>query len=306
MDTALSRTARALDLIPYIVEHPGVHISELAAVFNTTPAEISKELDILFMCGLPGYTHLELVDISQDDGYVSVIDAQNLSRPRALNGVEVTSILLGLQNLKTINSNPKVLTIISGLESKLQGAHSVVEAVSVNTTISQAEQDAIEMINTAIAKRQGLNFSYQNLTRDELLNYEVGPIELYSQNGNFYLKAISHAVGEVRNFRVDAIRNAALTSKYINRVPSLDETKLIEAEVLLPSDAIAFLERHASIISDLGFIGSRRHISIRSGSPDWLMRALMAVPGAVEVLSPSGLRERFTQRNHEALQGYTD
>jgi proteasome accessory factor C len=306
VDTALSRTSRALDLIPYIVEHPGVHISELAEIFDTSPAEISKELDILFMCGLPGYTHLELVDISQEDGYVSVIDAQNLSRPRALNGLEVTSILLGLQNLKTINSNPKVLEIISSLESKLRHVQPILEAVRVDTSVSLQEQSALNTINAAIGNRGILKFTYRHLTRDEELTYEVTPIELYSLNGNVYLKALSHSVREVRNFRIDAILEISQLPKAQSADTSFIEPELEVTEVLLPPDAIAFLEKHAAIIDDLGLLGNLRHIRIKSGSPDWLLRSLMAIPGNVEILSPVGLKERFFQHNVEALHGYTD
>ena len=61
-DNAIVRTSRALDLIPYIVEHPGITIEELSDAFGTSESEISQILNIVFMCGLPGYSHLELID----------------------------------------------------------------------------------------------------------------------------------------------------------------------------------------------------------------------------------------------------
>ena len=44
-DTAAVRALRTMDLIPYILEHPGISISQLAKVFNVTEKEIEKELN---------------------------------------------------------------------------------------------------------------------------------------------------------------------------------------------------------------------------------------------------------------------
>ena len=56
------RLARLIDLVPYISEHQGVAISELANKFGVTAAEIEKDLWLLYMCGLPGQTPLELME----------------------------------------------------------------------------------------------------------------------------------------------------------------------------------------------------------------------------------------------------
>ena len=58
VETALERTSRALDLIPFVATNPGMTIEELAAKFESTPSQIFKDLEMLFMCGLPGYSHL--------------------------------------------------------------------------------------------------------------------------------------------------------------------------------------------------------------------------------------------------------
>ena len=62
-ESALERTARALDLIPYLLEHQGASVAELAARFSVTELQITQDLTMLHMCGLPGYTPLELMDM---------------------------------------------------------------------------------------------------------------------------------------------------------------------------------------------------------------------------------------------------
>ena len=47
-ESALDRTARALDLVPYLLEHQGISIAELAQVFGVSEKQINDDLIFLF------------------------------------------------------------------------------------------------------------------------------------------------------------------------------------------------------------------------------------------------------------------
>ena len=66
----LARTARLLDLVPYINTHQGIALKDLAKHFEVTPAQMNADLTTLWMCGLPGYTHLELMNLDFESGFV--------------------------------------------------------------------------------------------------------------------------------------------------------------------------------------------------------------------------------------------
>ena len=44
-ESALERTARALDLIPFLSNNPGLTINEIAEKFASSPAQIFKDLE---------------------------------------------------------------------------------------------------------------------------------------------------------------------------------------------------------------------------------------------------------------------
>ena len=44
-ESALERTARALDLIPYLLEHQGASVAELAARFSVTELQITQDFN---------------------------------------------------------------------------------------------------------------------------------------------------------------------------------------------------------------------------------------------------------------------
>ena len=105
VENAALRAIRLLDLVPYIVSHPGISIAELAREFSISRDEVLKDLNLLFLCGLPGYTPLELIDISFDEESVVIRDPQNLAAPRNLNESEALIARIALAALE--ESAPK-------------------------------------------------------------------------------------------------------------------------------------------------------------------------------------------------------
>jgi predicted DNA-binding transcriptional regulator YafY len=120
VDTAAVRALRSMDLIPYVLENPGVSIAELSARFSVTQAQIESDLQLVFMCGLPGYTPYELIDVAFEDGVVSIIDPQVLDKPRKFSSNEIVVIALGLKILIDINqTNSTALTKLKQLSDKI-------------------------------------------------------------------------------------------------------------------------------------------------------------------------------------------
>ena len=46
-ESALNRVARALDLVPYVTENPGIAIEELAHKFQVSTQQIVKDLELI-------------------------------------------------------------------------------------------------------------------------------------------------------------------------------------------------------------------------------------------------------------------
>ena len=94
--TPLGRTARLLDLVPYLASHQGIELVSLAKEFDVSQSQMVADLTTLWMCGLPGYTPLELMDLSFESGFVTIHNAETLAHPRTLSDEESIALLLGL------------------------------------------------------------------------------------------------------------------------------------------------------------------------------------------------------------------
>ena len=103
-ETATQRLGRLLDMVPWLLRHQGVSIEEAASEFGLTSAQIESDLELLFVCGTPGYTHAELIDAQWDDGHIYLANADDIAAPMRLTRDEAVTLTAGLQALGSTTS----------------------------------------------------------------------------------------------------------------------------------------------------------------------------------------------------------
>lgn len=64
MSSAAERLPRLLALVPYLLSRPGIPIADAAADFGVGEQQLRRDLELLWMCGLPGYGPGDLIDLS--------------------------------------------------------------------------------------------------------------------------------------------------------------------------------------------------------------------------------------------------
>src|SRR5207247_5191836 len=99
MTAANDRLARLLALVPYLLARPGIPIDEAAADFDVTPRQLRRDLELLWMCGLPGYGPGDLIDLSFEGDTIVVTHDAGMNRPLRLTGGEATALLVALRAL---------------------------------------------------------------------------------------------------------------------------------------------------------------------------------------------------------------
>ncbi len=312
-ESALDRTARALDLIPFVLENPGLSIEELAQEFATSPKEITKDLNLLFVCGLPGYTPLELIDLSFESGSVSVIEPQSLDRPRKLNRREVISLILGLEGLATLRAEGDQLRFeILRLRDSL-----ITTIETANLQIATHEEflppsPFLQVIEEAISGRTVLDLEYLSGNRDERSERRVTPAQLYTENGFIYLIGYCFKSGADRTFRLDRIVKCARSSEPIsapNTPPNDSQPGTYKALAEEPILEIAhraknFLEENAAVLTILSTSPDFTLAQISILDPEWLIRSALGLGGAVSVRSPATLKSQIRDRAQETLDRY--
>ena len=301
-DNAAQRALRTMDLVPYILENPGISTVDLAAKFSVTQKQIEKDLQLIFLCGLPGYTPYELIDLTFEDGIVSIIEPQVLTKPRNFSSNEMVVIKLGLEILREINVNePNKLDKISTL---LQKVHRETDQDSVLLAKEISSSPYYSVINTAISQRKQLSIEYQSVSKDQLSTRLIVPYNISMLNGNLYLSAYDTDRQSDRVFKLDLISKCEIgerTELDLVKSTSIDQIVELMVDVKLTN----FIERNTSIIVDQRLTADGIKVTLKVNNLEWISRAVISYAPNITVISPIALSEMIEQRAKNLLNAYS-
>ena len=294
----LERTSRLLDLVPYINTHQGISLVELAEVFEVSTNQMISDLTTLWMCGLPGYTPLELMDLDFESGYVTIRNAPTLARPRSITHEEGVALVLGLDVLRSGISSERIdlIEAIASLSQRIARLVNLPLALSASSDISQ---EVTTSVKDAIAHRSGLQISYHSLYKDEISSRVILPLEILDSQGYLYLHAYCFTALDFRHFRIDRVQSAhsVEVEKPSTALPVNPERIDFAVKVVRPTRDVAERFEESNLEAGTVFKGS-------SFSQHWIARSVLASGGAVELLSPEEIRSELAKRAELILNRY--
>src|SRR6186997_1607385 len=116
------RLARMLVVVPYLIQHPGTTLDEASDVFAIPVPQLRRDLEMLFLAGLPPYGPGDLIDVDVDeDGGVWISMADHFARPLRLTRPEALAVYLRATELLATPGIPDAPALASAL-AKLRDA----------------------------------------------------------------------------------------------------------------------------------------------------------------------------------------
>ena len=294
----LERTARLLDLVPYINTHQGIALKDLAAVFEVSNAQMVNDLTTLWMCGLPGYTPLELMDLDFESGYVNISNAPTLAKPRSVTFDEGVALILGLDLLRASipTDRSDLLEKIDSLSARLS---SIINLNSTFSVIAPINQGVSAAIDQALASRSSLEIEYHSMYRDEITQRTIFPIEIIQVEGQQYLSSYCYSATDFRQFKLDRIQKAIVTQESKTIPEDATDTQRINSrlKVLKPTREIAerFSRQDLKAGSEFDF---------QTYSQQWLERSILSSGDGVALLTPPEIRASIAQMAQSMLDRY--
>jgi proteasome accessory factor C len=294
----LERTARLLDLVPYINTHQGIALKDLAAVFEVSNAQMVNDLTTLWMCGLPGYTPLELMDLDFESGYVNISNAPTLAKPRSVTFDEGVALILGLDLLRASipTDRSDLLEKIDSLSARLS---SIINLNSTFSVVAPVNQGVSAAIDEALASRSSLEIEYHSMYRDEITQRTIFPIEIIEVEGQQYLSSYCYSATDFRQFKLDRIQKAIVTQESKTIPEDATDTQRINSrlKVLKPTREIAerFSRQDLKAGSEFDF---------QTYSQQWLERSILSSGDGVALLTPPEIRASIAQMAQSMLDRY--
>jgi proteasome accessory factor C len=296
----LLRTARLLDLVPFLNTHQGIALKELAAHFDVTPAQMSADLMTLWMCGLPGYTPLELMDLEFESGYVTIRNAPTLAKPRTITFQEGVALLLGLDLVASSlpEDRSDLIASVESLRQRLTKMLGVPIKLSVVLPTSGSISTAVSQ---AVQSNSGLKIRYHSLYKDQVSERSVTPVELYESNGHQYMRAYCFSANDYREFRIDRIENATPTS-----VPASISSHIIYQEKIIFNITSKVHSRDVAERFAITDMPLGKAIELSSYSRQWIERSVMASGAAAILNSPLDIRTELAKKAQLMLNRYKE
>ncbi len=307
-----ARMPRLLSLVPYLQAHPGVRVAQAAADFGVTEKQLRRDLELLWMCGLPGYGPGDLVDLSFAGDTVTVTEDAGMRRPLRLTTAEATALLVALRALTEVPGmvdGEVVRRAVAKIETAVGAAD---RPAGVAVTISAREEAATTAVRAALDNRRAMRIRYYTASRDVVGERTVDPMRLLLVEGRAYLEAWCRSAEAVRLFRLDRIDDVQELAEPAAPPPSARPTDLSaglfrrapeqrEATLLLEPQA-RWVAEYYPVDGVVEHADGGAEIRMRYTDESWMVRLVLGLGGHAQLLWPPELRASVAERAELALR----
>ena len=310
--SSADRLARLLNLVPYLLARPGILIADAAADLGVGDRQLREDLELLWVCGLPGYGPGDLIDMAFDGDRVTITYDAGIDRPLRLTPEEALALVVALRMLAETPGIANRDAIERAL-AKIEDAAGELAGTPVAVRLP-GDTDQVEALRGAVQRGRALRITYYPAARDETTERIIDPIRVLMVSGRAYLEAWCRRAEAVRMFRADRID--ALTE--------LDEPAVTPPEVRLhdlrdglfrPSAELPLITlrvgRSSRWITEYYPCeqvsrddGEHWSVALRVTDLDWARRFVLGLGPDVTVLAPAELAVEVREHAAAALRAY--
>jgi proteasome accessory factor C len=313
MSVSTERVPRLLALIPYLLNHPGIPVAEAAQDFQITPQQLRKDLELLWMCGLPGYGPGDLIDLSFDADTVTVTYDAGINRPLRMTTAEATSLLVGL---RALSQSPGIVD-----PAPVERALRKIEQAVGNATASQVVVELTDetprvgrwrdSLRDALRDGKAVRIRYYTASRDHLSERVIDPMRLAVEGGRSYVEAWCRTAGAVRIFRIDRIDALTVLDEQAQLPAGVRNTDLSagmypsrpdqQVAVLHLAQPVRWIAEYYPMDEAVELGDGALRVRMRYTDAAWLVRFVLGLGAHATVEEPPSIAQCIRQRAYDAL-----
>ena len=315
--TTTERMTRLLSLVPYLTARPeGVPLAEVARDFGVPERQLRRDMELLWMCGLPGYGPGDLIDLAFEGDRVRVTFTAGMVRPLRLTTDEAVALVVALRTLLELPGLAEQEAVSRALAKVSAAAGHAAERVTPVALSVDAKEQALAVVREGLERRRALHLHYYVPTRDERTERTVDPLRLLLVDGRWYLEAWCRRVEGVRLFRLDRVDDVVVLDERAAPPPQAHERD-VDHGIYQPepgSPAVWLrLARHARWVADYYPVDSVAPVedppgglavTVRTADLAWARRLVASLGGAAQVDEPAGLAAEVAADARAALSRY--
>lgn len=304
-----SRLTRILAMLPWAIAHEGATVDEVCARFGYTREELIDDLNIIFVCGLPGYGPGDLIDAEIDEEEVWVRTADYFAgAPRLSPGETLALLASGMAVIATGQAGPELERAVAKLTRTLFPEE---KAALLDVDLA-SEPDLVGPLRSAATASEVVEIVYTALSSGETTTRQVEPWSVFSSLGNWYLQGFCRLADDQRQFRIDRIRELRPTGEHFAAPPKLPEPQVryvpsaedVRCRIELSPQARWVVEYYpVEVISD---DEEKMVIEFSASDPLVAARLLLRLGGTARLLSGHEVKAARDRLRANILARYRD
>jgi len=312
--TTAERLGRMLVIVPYLVQHPGTSLEAAAAIFEVPQDQLRRDLDLLFMSGLPPYGPGDLIDVDVDeDGNVWISMADHFARPLRLTRPEALAVSLRATELLATPGIPDAPALASAL-AKLRealGPDTLGDAGGIEAVVTGSAPPHLAALRAAAADARRIRINYTAASTGEPTERDIEPEAVFASAGHWYVVAWDVAADGERVFRADRVSGVRETDRRFRprglegagRPLYTQGEHDVAVRLRLRPDARWVAEYYATVDVSTFDDGSVE-VTLPARQTAWVARLLLRLGPDAEVVEPAELRTQTRAIAEAALARY--
>ncbi|HEY8018124.1 MAG TPA: WYL domain-containing protein [Actinomycetota bacterium] len=310
------RLGQMLVVVPYLVQHPGSRLGEVAALFGMASEQLRRDLDLLFMSGLPPYGPGDLIDVDVDeDDRIWITMADHFARPLRLTRSEALALYVRGTELVATPGLPQAPDLASAL-GKLRetlGPETLDADGLIEVMGGGVAPEHLGLLRDAAETHHRVDIEYFSASSGAWSTRTIEPEAVFSSLGNWYVVAWDLGADAERLFRADRVRTAvAIPATFEPHgltgagrdlyTPGADD---VPVRLRLRAGARWIAEYYATIDA-VELDGGSLEVTLPSRSLGWIAKLLLRVGPDAEIVAPAALRDELralAERTRERYRG---
>ncbi len=311
---APARLRRLLVMLPWLMEAGEVPLAEVAARFDMSEADVSRDLELVAMCGLPPYVD-EMVDVFVDEGMVFVGVPRLFTRPLRLTAPEGFSLLAAARAAMELPGADPSGPLARGLDklAKVLGQAGLETGDdTAGVVVDLARPPLADEVAAAAGDAAELTIRYYTPSQDAVTVRTIVPRHVFTEGGKWYVRADDDRSGALRTFRLDRIESVDPTGRVSPSddpvaVPDrfFDDAELATATIGLAPEARWVIDQYPVdevVEADDGWVD----VTLPVASERWLSRLLIRLGPGAHVRSPQTALDRAGELAATVLARYDE
>lgn len=305
---------RLLALVPFLLARPGVSFAEVSQVFGVSETRLRKDLELLWVCGLPGHGPGDLIDIEFEGPTITLLEPAGVTRPLRLTADEALALVVALRALAEtpgLTERDALDRVLVKIEEVAGAAAEAAERVEVAV---EGEERVLPVVEQALAAGRRLHLRYHVPGRDETTERDVDPVRVVLVDGRPYLEAWCRLAEGLRTFRLDRVVELEMLDVAAEVPPGLPRRDLSaglfqaspdhqRVELLLRPRAHWVADHYPCEQVHEQPDGTMR-VVLRTPGTDWVVRLVLRLGADADLLSPDAVTQQVRAHARAALTAY--